>query len=103
MGIEPIRERLKLDGKLIEESFSLFGIPKILLRNSIPVKEAKNFVDDYEITPEYVFEWDKKEKKVRVKGRPWVLVDDERMESFSLLPQPVVVSLIKQMVDVLSL
>jgi len=103
LGIEPIRERLKLDGKLIEESFSLYGIPKILLRNSIPLKEAKKFVDDYEITPEYVFEWDEKEKKVKVKEKPWVLVDDEGIESFSLLPQPVVVSLICQMVDVLNL
>jgi adenylate kinase family enzyme len=102
-GIEPIRERLKLDQKLIEESFSLYGIPKILLRNSIPVREAKNFVDDYEITPEYIFEWDEKEKKVKVKEKPWVLLDDEGIESFSLLPQPVVVSLIKQMVDVLNL
>ena len=103
LGIEPIRERLKLDGKLIEESFSLYGIPKILLRNSISVKDAKKFVDDYEITPEYVFEWDKKEKKVKVKEKPWVLVDDEGIKSFSLLPQPVVVSLIYQMVDVLNL
>jgi len=103
LGIEPIRERLKLDGKLIEESFSLYGIPKILLRNSIPVKEAEKFVDDYEITPEYVFGWDEKEKKVKVKEKPWVLVDDEGIKSFSLLPQPVVVSLIYQMVDVLNL
>ena len=92
-----------MDGRLIEESFSLFGIPKILLRNSIPVKEAKKFVDDYEVTPEYVFEWDEKEKKVKVKERPWILLDDEGLESYSLLPQPVVVSLIKQMVEVLSL
>ena len=103
LGIEPIKERLKLDGKLIEESFSLYGIPKILLRNSISVREAEKFVDDYEITPEYVFEWDEKEKKVKVKEKPWVLIDDEGIESFSLLPQPVVVSLIKQMVDVLNL
>ena len=103
LGIEPIRERLKLDGKLIEESFSLYGIPKILLRNSISVKDAKKFVDDYEITPEYVFGWDEKEKKVKVKEKPWVLVDDEGIKSFSLLPQPVVVSLIYQMVDVLNL
>jgi len=102
-GIEPIKERVKMDGKLIEESFSLYGIPKILLRNSIPVKEAEKFVDDYEITPEYVFEWDEKERKVKISQRPWILFDDEGVESFSLLPQPVVVSLIKQMIDVLNL
>jgi adenylate kinase family enzyme len=103
LGIEPIRERLKLDQKLIEMAFSLYGIPKILLRNSIPVKEAENFVDDYEITPEYVFEWDEKERKVKISQRPWILFDDEGVESFSLLPQPVVVSLIKQMIDAFNL
>ena len=103
LGIEPIRERLKMDKKLMEMAFSLYGIPKILLRNSIPVKESKKFVDDYEITPEYIFEWDEKEKKVKIKEKPWIFLDDEGVPSFSLLPQPVVVFLIKQMVDVLGL
>jgi len=102
LEIEPIKERLKLDEKLMEQALSLYGIPKILLRNSIPVKEAKNFVDDYEITPEYVFQWDEKEKKVKIKERPWVFLD-EGVESLSLLPQPVVVSLLKQMAKVLNL
>jgi len=103
LGIEPIKERLKMDEKLIEQAFSLYGIPKIFLRNSIPVKKAKNFVDDYEITPEYVFEWNKIKKKVKINQKPWIILDDEGIESYSLLPQPVVVSLIKQMVDVLNL
>jgi len=103
LGNEPIRERLKTDAKLIEDAFSLYGIPKILLRNSLPKKEAKKFVDNYEITPEYVLEWDTKEKKVKISQKPWVVLDDEGVESFSLLPQPVVVSLIKQMVDVFNL
>lgn len=103
LGIEPIRGRLKMDQKLMEQAFSLYGIPKILLRNSIPVKESKKFVDDYEITPEYIFEWDEKEKKVKIKEKPWIFLDDEGVPSFSLLPQPVVVFLIKQMVDVLGL
>ena len=60
LGIETIRERLETDKKLIKQSLSLYGIPKILLRNSIPIKKAKDFVDDYEITPEYIFERDKK-------------------------------------------
>ena len=102
-GIEPIRERLKMDEKLMELAFSLYGIPKILLRNSIPVKEAKDFVDDYEITPEYILEWDKKLKKVKVKEKSWIVLDDEGTPSFSLLPQPVVISLIKQIVGVLNL
>jgi len=103
LGIKPIRERLKVDEKLMELAFSLYGIPKILLRNSVPVTEAKNFVDDYEITPEYVLEWNKKLKKVTVKEKPWIFLDDKGVPSFSLLPQPVVISMIKQMVEVLNL
>jgi len=103
LGIEPIKERLKMDGKLIEMTFSLYGIPKILLRNSLPVKEAKNFVDDYEITPEYIYEWDEKIKKVKIKEKPWIILDDEGVQSYSLLAYPVAVSLIKQMVEVLNL
>ena len=103
MGIEPIRERLEKDEQLMELAFSLYGIPKILLRNSVPVTEAKNFVDDYEITPEYVLEWNKKLKKVTVKEKPWIFLDDKGVPSFSLLPQPVVISMIKQMVEVLNL
>jgi hypothetical protein len=38
LGIKPIRERLKKDEKLIKQAFSLCGIPKILLRNSVVFK-----------------------------------------------------------------
>ena len=102
-GIEPIRERLKMDEKLMERAFSLYGIPKVLLRNSVPKKEAEKFVDDYEITPEYSYELDKKTKKVKIIEKPWQVIDDERVSSYSLLPPPIVVSLIKQMVEVLNL
>jgi len=102
-GIEPIRERLVMDGKLIEKSFSLYGIPKVLLRNSIPVEVAKDFLDDYEITPEYVMELDKKGGEVKINERPWVVNDDDGVPSYSLMPPPVVVSLIKQLTDILNL
>jgi len=103
LGIEPIRERLEKDEKLIEQALSLYGVPKILLRNSIPVKLAKKYVDDYELTPEYNYQWDKKSKKVKISEKPWVVKDDEGIKSYSLLPPPVVVSLIKQMIEVLNL
>lgn len=102
-GIKPIKKRLKDDEKIIDKVLSLQGIPKVLLRNSIPVKEAKKFVDEYEITPEYVYQWDEKEKKVITKERSWVIPDDEGEPSYSLLAPPVAVSLIKQIVEVLSL
>lgn len=102
LGIKPIEKRLKMDEELMKKAVSLYGIPKILLRNSVPIKEAEKFIDDYEVTPEYNFEFDKKTKKVKIKERPWQIIDDEGIPSFSLLPPPVVVSLIKQMVKVLN-
>jgi len=103
LGIEPIKERLKMDEELMKMAFSIYGIPKILLRNSLPVKDVEKFVDDYEITPEYSYKWDEKSKKVKIIEKPWVFPDDQGTSSYSLLPPPVVVSLIKQMVEALSL
>jgi len=95
-GIGPIKERLKKDEELMARAISLHGIPKIFLRNSLPAKLAKKYVDGYEITPEYIFQWDKKEKKVKIKEKPWIVLDDRGVESVSLLAPPVVVSLLKQ-------
>ncbi|HUV81037.1 MAG TPA: nucleoside monophosphate kinase [Patescibacteria group bacterium] len=102
-GIKPIKKRLEKDGKLINQALSLFGIPKVLLRNSLPKKLALSLVDDYEITPEYYYEWNEKEKKAIVKEKFWSFPDDEGESSYSLLPPPVVVSLIKQIADILNL
>lgn len=102
-GIAPIKERLKKDEKLMERADSLFGIPKIFLRNSLPKKLASKYVDAYEITPEYHYQWDEKKKMVKVQERPWLVKDDDGVESISLLAQPVAVSLIKQMAEVLGL
>ncbi|MCK4520632.1 nucleoside monophosphate kinase [Candidatus Parcubacteria bacterium] len=102
-GIGPIKERLNLDETLIKKAFSLYGIPKILLRNSIPANKAKEFTDDYEITPEYCYQWDEKEKKVKIIEKPWIVRDEKNLFSYSLMPPPVVLSFISQMVDVLKL
>lgn len=101
LGIGPIKERLEKDEKLIKQAFSLYGIPKVLLRNSLPVTKAKEFVDDYEITPEYIYQWDEKRKKTKISERPWRVLDDEGEPSYSLMPPPVVVSLIKQITEAL--
>jgi len=100
LGIESIRERLEIDDKLIEKVFSLHGVPKILLRNSIPIKEVKELVDDYEITPEYVYELDSN-NEVRILEKPWIIKDDDNQEVHSLLAPPVAVSLIKQLAKIL--
>ncbi len=102
-GIEPIKNRLKTDEELIEQAFSLYGIPKVLLRNSVPIEKAKEFVEDYEITPEYNYQLDKETNKVKIIKKPWQVLDDEGVSSYSLMPPPVVVSLIKQIVTALGL
>ncbi len=102
-GIEPIRARLEKDEMLIKEAYKLQGIPKVLLRNSIPVEKTKDITDDYEITPGYVYNWNEEKQVVETTEKPWEVLDDEGNLSNSLMPPPVVVSLIKQLVKVLDL
>jgi len=103
LGIKPIKKRLRMDTKLIKQTFSLYGIPKILLRNSVPVTQAQKYVDDYEITPEYSYKWLPEGGEVKIIKKPWQIYDDEGVQSFSLVAAPVVVSLIKQMAEILDL
>jgi adenylate kinase family enzyme len=103
LGIEPIRNRLEKDGQIIEKAIGLYGIPKIFLRNSVPVEVAKDYVDDYEITPEYSYQWDEKKQGVIIQEKPWVIIDDRGVPSYSLLPPPVALALIKQLVQILNL
>jgi adenylate kinase family enzyme len=101
LGIEPIRGRLNKDEEIIKLIMNLHGVPKVFLRNSIPVDEAKEKFDDYEITPAYSYELDKASGKVKIIESPWIFKDDNGVKSYSLLPAPVVVSMIKQLVEVL--
>ena len=72
------------------------------MRNTIPVGETKKLADDYEITPEYIYKLNKN-GKVETIEKPWEVKDDNGTLSNSLMPPPVVVSLIKQLVKVLGL
>ncbi len=101
LGIDPIKDRLETDQKLMEKAMTLFGIPKIYLRNSVPVSEAKNFVDNYELTPEFEFKLEN--GRINISQKPWIINDDNGIASYSLMAQPVVVSLIKQLVAALGL
>lgn len=100
-GIEPIKHRLIKDGEIIKQIFAIHGIPKILMRNHVPVKKSKKYFDDYELTPEYVLSWDKSKKKVMVEEKPWTVKDDSGVESYSLLAPPVLVTMIKQLAKLL--
>ena len=99
LGIEAIRERLEMDDVLIKKVFSIHGVAKILLRNSIPVSEADKLIDTYEITPAY--EYKLENNQVEVIEKPYIVKDDEGIDSYSLLSPPVVISLIKQLYSIL--
>jgi adenylate kinase family enzyme len=101
LGIAPLKDRLELDQRLMEKAMTLYGIPKVYLRNAIPAETAKDFVDEYELTPEFDYTWDG--KAVAVNQKPWTVKDDEGIMSHSLMAAPVVVSLIKQLSKVLGL
>ncbi|MCX6721495.1 MAG: nucleoside monophosphate kinase [Candidatus Staskawiczbacteria bacterium] len=101
-GVSPIKERLKKDEMLIKEAYNLQGIPKVLLRNSVPVGKAKEFINDYEITPEYSYKLNT-DGTIETQEKPWEILDDEGVACNSLMPPPVVVSLIKQLVNVLGI
>ena len=101
LGIEVIRGRLELEAEVARKIIDLQGVPKIFLRNSIPVNQSKDFVDKYEITPGYRYELDGDTPKVI--EEPYVVKDDDGVESYSLLPAPVAVALIKQTAQVLGL
>ena len=101
LGIGPIRGRLDKDEEILKKAFALHGISKVLLRNHIPLSEAKEKYDDYEITPEYSFK--QVNGKVRVIEKPWTIKDDNNEDVVSLLSAPVVVQMLKQLVEVLGI
>ncbi len=101
-GVEAIKDRLATDEELIEKAYGIFGVPKILLRNSVPL-DKKDFVDDYELTPEFVYSFDQASNSVKVEEKPWTIKDDKGNEVYSLMPPPVVVSMVKQMTKVLGI
>lgn len=102
LGIEPIRERLETDKEIFKHLLNVQGIPKIYLRNSVPVGSAGDYVDDYEITPAYHFELDGS-GGVKIIEKPWIVKDDDGVPSYSLFSAPVAVALIKQVAKVLNL
>lgn len=103
LGIEAIRNRIEIDGKVMKMLLNLQGVPKVFLRNSVPADKIHEYVDEYEITPAYRYELDIETKKVRVLEERWTIIDDEKNNAHSLLPAPVALAFIKQTASALGL
>lgn len=95
-GIESIRERLDRDGELIDKIFSLYGIPKILLRNALPSTDAKDYADTYELTQEYVYTTDDA-GNIHMTAQPFAVTDDEGETVVSVSGPAVTLQLIDQL------
>ena len=95
LGVEAISERLKKDEELMSTISNLKGVPIIKLRNAIPVDVANETADDYEITPEY--EYEDVSGEVKIATIPWVVKDDDGVDSYSLQAAAVVVSFVSQL------
>lgn len=102
LGIEPIRDRLEMDDKIFKQLLDLKGLSQIKLRNSIPAKMAWDYVEKYEVTPMYSYKKDES-GKIEVVEEPWLIPDDDGVESVSLLPASVALGFIKQTAKVLGL
>lgn len=101
-GIGPIRKRLEMDDQVFNHLLKLHNVPKVYLRNSLPAGDALEYVDKYELTPEYYYEKGD-DGSIKTLEKPWTIKDDEGIEAHSLLPAAVAVSLIKQTAKVLGL
>ena len=101
LGITPIKDRLDKDEAMVRQVFALHGVPKVLMRNHIPIKESKTLFDEYEITPEYSFTH--KGTKVIVHEKPWQVKDDNGDVVVSMLAAPVVVTMLKQLPEALGI
>ena len=103
LGLEPIRERLETDDQVFRQLLELEGVKKIYLRNSLPAKNAAEYVEDYELTPAYKYKYHPDSKEVAILEEPWIVNDEDGRPSHSLLSAPVALSLIKQIAQVLEL
>ena len=101
LGIENIRERIIDDLNLMEQARKMYGIEKVEIYNSLEKEKALDYVDDYELTKEFVFNKEK-DGSVSKKAKPFSVMDDGK-EYISLLPAPALIQLIKQLVVKLGL
>lgn len=102
LGIDPIRERLETDDKIFRRLLELTGIPKIRLRNCIPINTAWDYVEPYEVTPMYEYELDNVTKKIKIIEKPFVVKDEDGVDCISLLPATVTVALLEQTATLLN-
>lgn len=99
-GLELIKERLENDLDLVKMARQMYGIETIELYNSLEKDVALKYVDKYELTKEFYFEGNGDD--INLITKPFT-VEDHGTEYYSLLPAPVVVQFVRQLVGVFNL
>ncbi len=97
-GISLIEGRIEDDLDLMDMARGMYGIPKIELYNAIEADKAGEYCDEYELTREFVHREDNGE--VVSEAREFV-VDVDGKKYVSFMPEPVIVSLVKQLAKIL--
>lgn len=97
-GIDIIKDRIADDLDLMNLARNMYGIPKIEIYNSLEKDIADKYCDDYELTKE--FSYSIENGKVKMEEKPFE-VDVKGEKYVSFLPEPVLVSMIRQMVAIL--
>jgi adenylate kinase family enzyme len=100
-GIESLKDRLALDGQLMDMATKLQGVPKILVRNAIPAEAVLEYTEPYEITPAYSYTYDTATEQVQTHQEPWIVKDDAAKDCNSLLAPPALLSMMTQMHSIL--
>ncbi len=102
LGIKAIKNRLDLDGQLMDLAQNIHGLPKIFLRNSIPTNKTKKLFDEYEITPKFYYQ-KQKNGQIKTLQKPWIFKDDQGIDSISLMAPAVTISFLRQLAKILPL
>jgi adenylate kinase family enzyme len=103
-GVEYLKERLINDYQLMDMIRGMYGVPKIELYNAVETDKADELLEEYELTHMYRFEREEKEgEKIITSEKELYKIKDDGKEYYSLLPAPVVIQLIKQLVEIFNL
>lgn len=100
-GIDSIKKRIELDNELLGKAFELHGIPKVLIAGTVPVKDASNLLENYEIQRSFTYEYI--DNNVKIIDSPCIVKDDNGEDSFMPFAATYVVSLISQICDILDI
>lgn len=98
VGVAALMERMERDFKLMNLARKLHGVPRIEVFNGVPKDIAYEYFQDYEITPEYHYEY--KDGQVKITTTPWQVTEDG-VTYVSLLAAPVLVQFVLHLIKLL--